>query len=72
MPKKIKVCKHCSGFDVKELRDIVPEKEYKIGCIGHCARKSSELKSKVYGLLNGKLVVRDTKEDFFAEIKNIL
>lgn len=72
MAKKIKVCKHCSGFDVKELKDFVPEKDYKVGCISKCARKHPELSNKVLGSLNGTVVVCDTKEEFFAEIKKIL
>lgn len=72
MTKTIKVCKYCSGFDVKELKDFVPEKEYKVGCIGKCGRKYPELSTKVFGLLNGNVVICDTKEDFFSEIKNML
>lgn len=72
MAKKIKVCKYCSGFDVKELKGFVPAKDYKVGCLGKCARKCPELSNKVFGLLNEKLVVCDTKEDFFAQIKNML
>lgn len=72
MAKKIKVCKKCSGFDVKELKDFVSAKEYKVGCIGKCDRKITKHSTKVFGLLNGKLVICDTKEDFLAKIKKIL
>lgn len=72
MAKKIKVCKRCSGFDVKELKGFAPAKEYAVGCIGKCARKCPELSGKVFGLINGELTVCNTKEDFFAEIKKII
>lgn len=72
MSKKVKVCKKCSGFPVKELKDFVPKKEYSVGCIGKCAKKCPKLSGKVYGLLNGELVVCDTKEEFFKKIDQIL
>ena len=67
-PKKVKVCKRCSGFDVKELKQHLGAKDYSIGCIGGCARKHPELSGKVFGLLNGKLTICDTKEEFFSKI----
>lgn len=72
MAKKIKVCKRCSGFDVKELKDYIGAKEYSVGCIGKCARKCPELSGKVYGLINGELTVCNTKEEFFEAIKKIV
>lgn len=72
MSKKVKVCKKCSGFPVKELKEFVPQKEYRVECIGKCAKKRPELSGKVYGLLNGELVVCDTKEEFFTKIRQIL
>lgn len=72
MPKKVVVCKYCSGFKVKELKDFVPDKEYKVKCFKECLRKNPKFEGKVYGMLGGKLVVRDTKEEFFDEIKKIL
>ena len=62
--KKVKVCKKCSGFDVAELKGRVKSKEYTTGCIGKCGKHQG----KVFGYLNGELVVCDTKEEFFEKI----
>lgn len=67
-PKKVRVCKNCSGFDVTELKGKVKTKDYTTGCIGRCAAKNQELVGKFYGFLNGEFVVCDTKDEFFAKI----
>jgi len=69
--KKVCVCKKCSGFDVKELKDRVKGKDCDIGCIGKCLGKHPKLKGKVFGYLNGEFTVCDTKEEFFAKIEEI-
>jgi hypothetical protein len=68
--KKIKVCKKCSGFDVSELEGKFSPKEYSIGCLQRCLcwDKNAEFKGKVFGLLEGELVVCDTKEEFFEKL----
>ena len=71
-PKKVKVCKKCSGFDVAELKGKVKTKDYSTGCIGRCLGKEPALKGKCYGFLNGEFVVCDTKEEFFAKIAKIV
>ena len=71
-PKKVKVCKRCSGFDVTELKGKVKTKDYSTGCIGKCAAACPELEGKVYGFLNGEFVECATKEDFFKKINAIL
>ena len=63
-PKKVKVCKKCSGFDVTELKGKVKSVDYTTGCIGLCGKHAG----KVFGYLNGELVVCDTKEEFFEKI----
>lgn len=68
-PKKVRVCKKCSGFDVTELKGKVKTKDYSTGCIGKCISKCPELEGKFYGFLNGEFVVCDTKEEFFAKIE---
>ena len=70
-PKKVKVCKRCSGFDVAELKGRVKSKDYSTGCIGKCAGKFPELEGNVYGFLKGELVVCDTKEAFFDRIAGL-
>jgi hypothetical protein len=72
MAKKIKVCKKCSGFDVQELAAFVPAREYGVGCVRQCQRRHPELRGKFFGLLNGRLVVCDEKEEFFAAVKKII
>lgn len=68
---KIQVCKKCSGFDVSELKGMVKSKHYSTGCIGKCVKKHSKLSDKVYGYLEGKLVVCDTKKEFFKKISDL-
>lgn len=67
-PKKVRVCKKCSGFDVAELKGKVKTKDYSTGCIGKCANKHPELAGKCYGYLNGEFTVCDTKEAFFDKL----
>ena len=71
-PKKVKVCKKCSGFDVTELKGIVKVKDHTTGCIGRCLSREPELKGKVYGFLNGEFTVCDTKDDFIDKVKAIV
>ncbi len=63
----VKVCKKCSGFDVKELDGIVGNDHYKVDCIGVCKKKRD--KKKFYGKINGEIVTCDTKEELFSQIK---
>ena len=71
-PKKVRVCKKCSGFDVTELKGKVKVKDMSTGCIGKCAVRNPELVGKVYGFLNGEFTVCDTKEEFFQRIADIV
>jgi len=71
-PKKVRVCKKCSGFDVEELKGMVKAKDCSTGCIGKCLPKNPELAGKVFGFLNGEFTVCDTKEEFFGRIKEVL
>jgi len=71
-PKKVRVCKKCSGFDVTELKGKVKTKDHTTGCIGRCLNKEPDLKGKVYGYLNGEFTVCESKEDFFAKIAEIV
>ncbi|MEA4832898.1 MAG: hypothetical protein VB118_09840 [Oscillospiraceae bacterium] len=71
-PKKVRVCKKCSGFDVTELKGKVKTKDYTTGCIGKCASKCPELEGKVFGFLNGVFTVCETKDEFFAKISEIV
>jgi hypothetical protein len=67
-PKKVRVCKKCSGFDVAELKGKVKSKDHTTGCIGRCLGGNPELAGKVYGFLNGEFTVCDTKEEFFEKM----
>ncbi|MCL2703049.1 MAG: hypothetical protein FWE91_05510 [Defluviitaleaceae bacterium] len=68
-PKKVKVCKKCSGFDVAELKGLVKAKDHTTGCIGRCVSREPELAGKFYGFISGEFTVCDTKEEFFDKIK---
>ena len=70
-PKKVRVCKKCSGFDVTELKGIVKVKDHTTGCIGRCLSNEPDLAGKVYGFLNGEFTVCDTKEVFLDKVKAI-
>ncbi|MCL1951598.1 MAG: hypothetical protein FWF60_02095 [Oscillospiraceae bacterium] len=67
--KKVRVCKTCSGFDVAELEGLLAPEDYTTYCIGKCKRHNPKLEGKVYGLINEELVVCESKEEFFAKIK---
>ena len=67
--KLVRVCKKCSGFEVKELKKLLDEKEYSTGCIDKCLKKKSKLAGKVYGYIDDEFVVCDTKEEFFDKIR---
>ncbi|MFV0528874.1 MAG: hypothetical protein ACK5MN_09190 [Lachnospiraceae bacterium] len=69
--KKVKVCKACSSFDSKEIKAYAEKAgcKLKIGCFGKCNKKYPEYKGKFYGLIDGKLKVCDTKEEFFKHMK---
>lgn len=72
--KKVKVCRRCSGFDVRELKEL---KEYskqincklKTDCIGGCRRKHPELTDKYCGWIDDIFVVCNTKQEFIEKIK---
>jgi hypothetical protein len=70
-PKKIRICKKCSGLDAKELKERVDSKHCSFGCIRKCLGKNTELKGKVFGIIKGEFVVCDTKEEFFVRMANI-
>ena len=67
-PKKVNVCKKCSGFDPAELKGVVKTKDLRVGCIGEC----NKYEGKVYGKLNDELVICDSKEEFFEKIRAII
>jgi hypothetical protein len=71
-PKKVRVCKKCSGFDVTELKGKVKVKDYTTGCIGRCLGSDPALEGKVYGFLNGEFTICDTKDEFFEKIAAIV
>ena len=71
-PKKVRVCKKCSGFDVAELKGKVKVKDYSTGCISQCQGSHPELAGKVYGYLNGIFTVCDTKDEFLAKVAEVV
>lgn len=69
--KKIKVCKRCSGHDIKELKKFSKQQniKLKVGCIGKCRHNHPELTDKFIGLEDGNFVICDSKEEFFDYLK---
>ena len=67
--KLVRVCKKCSGFDVKELGTILDDKQFSTGCIDKCLKKKSKLNGKIHGYIDGEFTVCETKEEFFALVK---
>ncbi len=69
---KVEVCKRCSNFDMKELKESSREMNYKLktGCIAKCKKKHPELSERYFGLINGQFISCDSKEEFFLTIKN--
>jgi len=68
--KKVKVCKHCSNFDVKEIKAYAKDVDCKLkfGCLGKCRKKCPELEDKCFGLIDSELIVCDSKEAFFKKM----
>ena len=64
--EKVRVCKKCSGLDIKELKTQMDDTDVKlkVGCFGECKGKHPELKGKSYGLLDGELFVCDKEKEF--------
>ncbi len=69
--KKVKVCKHCSNFDVNEIKAYSEDVNCKLkfGCVGKCQRKCPELSDKYFGLIDNELLICSSKEDFFKQMK---
>lgn len=61
----IKVCPYCSNVDVTKLKNLAGKDNVKTGCIGQCRSYSKEAVGKV----DGELIIKQTQEEFFAEIK---
>lgn len=73
MAKQIKVCKRCSNFDKKEIKEFAKDSgcKLKIGCIGKCNRVNHpELEGKYFGLIDNQLYIASSKEDFYEQMKN--
>ncbi|OJU17223.1 MAG: hypothetical protein BGN88_03995 [Clostridiales bacterium 43-6] len=71
-PKKVRVCKSCSGFDVEELKGILRDDEYTTGCIGMCLHRNPHFKGQIFGFLNGDFTICNTKDEFFSKIAAII
>jgi len=60
----VKVCDCCSGITAAELKAVGLE-TVESGCIDHCAG----FDGKVFGLIEGELVVVESKEAFLEQVK---
>lgn len=69
--RKVKVCKRCSGFDIKELKAHAKEAncKFKIGCVKKCHQKHPELTDKYFGLIDGNFASFNTEEEFMDKMK---
>jgi uncharacterized protein YuzB (UPF0349 family) len=66
--KKVCICKKCSGVDVDEVKDLVNKSDLSVRCLKKCGKH----KGKAFGILNGEMIICDTKEEFYSKIKEIL
>ena len=60
----IKICPFCSNVNVNKIKEIVGEKNVKVGCIGQCR----SFKKEAVGFINGELVIKENEELFLKEI----
>ena len=67
--RKVKVCKRCSNFDIKEIKKYAKEVNCKLkfGCLSKCRSKHIEFKDKYFGIINDKLYIYSSKEEFFKQ-----
>lgn len=61
----VKVCDKCSNVSIDLLKSIVPEDQLKIHCLGHCEGHDG----KFFGIIKGELIIEDTEESFFEQVK---
>lgn len=66
--KKVNICKKCSGIAKEDLKGIVKVKDMRIGCIQQCGAHEG----KVFGYLDGEMVVCETKEEFLEKVKQLV
>ncbi len=62
----VKVCKHCSNIQIENLQKVISSDDIEIGCIEHC----EEHPEKVYGLIDGQLVVCDDESQFITIVSS--
>lgn len=66
--KKVNICKKCSGIDKEDLKGLVKVKDMRIGCIQECRKNEG----KVFGFIDGEMVICDTKEQFIEKVKQAI
>jgi len=62
----IRVCPNCSNVDVDELERLSSD-DVEVECIGECGQHENH--SFVY--INDELVIRDSEQELFAEVKSL-
>lgn len=67
--KEIKICPACTKFDRDSIEKVLTEKGYEVrfGCLVYC-RDKDETQYPYFALVNGKLVEKETYEDFIAAV----
>ncbi|AIF51085.1 hypothetical protein [Pelosinus sp. UFO1] len=60
----IRVCPNCTDVDIDKLEELVPG-NLEVECIGECGQHEG----KFFGYINDELVIKETEEEFFEEVK---
>jgi uncharacterized protein YuzB (UPF0349 family) len=60
----IRVCPNCTDVDIEKLEELVPG-NLEVECIGECGQHEG----KFFGYINDELVIKETEEEFFEEVK---
>lgn len=70
--KKIKVCKYCSNFSLKEIKAYAKNMnfELKFGCLTKCKKKYPEFSDKYLGMIDNELFICASKEAFFKLLED--
>ncbi|MDF2633872.1 MAG: hypothetical protein K0R78_746 [Pelosinus sp.] len=60
----VRVCSNCTAIDIDQLEKLIPG-ELEVECIGECGQHEG----KFFGYIDDELVITDTEEEFFEEVK---
>ncbi len=60
----VRVCSNCTAIDIDQLEKLI-QGELEVECIGECGQHEG----KFFGYIDDELVITDTEEEFFEEVK---